>query len=49
MSCFNVEEEDVVILNGWTPKKKKKTLSSNSIILGDLNVHFDIPTNPLVL
>ena len=25
------------------------TLSSSSIILGDLNVHFDIPTNPLVL
>ena len=25
------------------------TLSSKSIILGDLNVHFDIPTNPLVL
>ena len=25
------------------------TLSSKSIILGDLDVHFDIPTNPLVL
>ena len=25
------------------------TLSSSNIILGDLNVHFDIPTNPLVL
>ena len=25
------------------------TLLSSSIILGDLNVHYDIPTNPLVL
>ena len=25
------------------------TLSSKNIILGDLNVHFDMPTNPLVL
>ena len=25
------------------------TLSSGSMILGDINVHFDIPTNPLVL
>ena len=25
------------------------TLSSKSIILGDLNVHFDVPTSPLVL
>ena len=25
------------------------TLNSSSIILGDLHVHFDIPTNPLVL
>ena len=25
------------------------TLSSSSIILGNLNVHVDIPTNPLVL
>ena len=24
------------------------TLSSSSIILGDINVYFDIPTNPLV-
>ena len=24
------------------------TLSSSSVILGDLSVHFDIPTNPLV-
>ena len=22
--CFNVEEEDVVIRNGWTPKEEKK-------------------------
>ena len=26
-----------------------KTLFNSSIILGDINVHFDIPTNPLVL
>ena len=25
------------------------TLSSSSIVIGDLNVHFDVPTNPLVL
>ena len=24
MLCFNVEEEVVVIPNGWTPKKKEK-------------------------
>ena len=28
---------------------QSNTLSSKSIILGDLNVHFDIPTNPLLL
>ena len=27
VSCFNVEEEVVVIRNGWTPKKKRRRSS----------------------
>ena len=31
------------------PLYLSKTLSNSNIILGDITVHFDVPTNPLVL
>ena len=29
MLCFDVEEEVVVIRNGWTPKKKRKNVNES--------------------